>query len=109
MLRGNRLGGWKFKRQFVVGPYIADFACTRGRLIVEADGAQHADSEDDKRRDANLAAQGFRVLRFWNNEILKNAQDVHLAILAALGPLPADASRRPPSPASGEGRKDLHA
>ena len=109
ILRAKRLAGYKFKRQVVLDWYIADFVNFEQRLIVEADGSQHAESEYDKRRDAYLVSLDFRVLRFWNNEILQNAPGVHQAILAALGPLPADAARRPPSPASGEGRKDFHA
>jgi very-short-patch-repair endonuclease len=96
-LRGRRLGAWKFKRQEQIGNYIVDFVCFGARLIVEADGSQHAESAADERRDAWLNAQGFRVLRFWNNEILTNFDGVLTAISAALPPLPN------PSPARGEG------
>jgi very-short-patch-repair endonuclease len=98
MLRAKRLGDWKFKRQEQIGDYIADFVCFRARLILEADGSQHAENPDDERRDAYLASQGFRVLRFWNNDILTSSDSVATAILAALEtPLPN------PSPARGEG------
>lgn len=98
MLRGQRLGGLKFKRQEQLGDYIVDFVCFGSRLIVEADGSQHAESASDAVRDAWLQAQGFRVLRFWKNDILENAEGVARAILdAAQPPLPN------PSPARGEG------
>ena len=98
MLRANRLAGWKFKRQEQIGEFIVDFVCFRARLIVEADGSQHAESPEDIKRDAYLMSQGFRVMRFWNNDILTNSDGVATAILAALEtPLPN------PSPARGEG------
>ena len=97
-LRGKRLGGHKFKRQEQIGDHIVDFVCFGRRLVVEADGSQHAESATDKARDHYLAQQGFQVLRFWNNDILTNIEGVATAILAALAaPLPN------PSPARGEG------
>ena len=98
ILRAKRLAGWKFKRQEQIDRYIVDFVCFGARLIVEADGSQHAESAADAQRDAYLFAQGFNVLRFWNNDILTNPDGVATAILAALEtPLPN------PSPARGEG------
>jgi very-short-patch-repair endonuclease len=70
LLRGRRFSGYKFRRQTPLGPFIADFVCFEVRLIVEADGSQHAESARDDRRDAWLRAQGFRIRRFWNVEIL---------------------------------------
>ena len=70
----------KFRRQHVIAPYIVDFACIERWLIIEADGGQHADSKSDPRRDAYLAALGFRVLRFWNNDVLENARGCLRAI-----------------------------
>jgi very-short-patch-repair endonuclease len=67
-LRDRRLGGLKFRRQVPIGPYVADFACLRHRLIVEADGPFH-DPIRDARRDSWLQGQGFRVLRFSNREV----------------------------------------
>jgi very-short-patch-repair endonuclease len=100
MLRAKRLAEWKFKRQEQIGNYIVDFVCFKARLVVEADGSQHADSAGDAQRDAYLTRQGFRVLRFWNNDVLTNSDGVGTAILAALEtPLPN------PSPARGEGLK----
>jgi very-short-patch-repair endonuclease len=75
-LRDRRLDGHKFKRQHPIGAYIADFACIESRLIVEADGGQHADNEPDQKRTAWLKSQGWRVLRFWNNDILANTRGV---------------------------------
>src|SRR6185437_7190696 len=72
LLRDRRLNGIKFLRQVPIGPYIVDFLCVGAKLIVEADGSQHAECNRDKVRDAYLASQGWRVLRFWNNEVLRN-------------------------------------
>ena len=97
ILRGKRLGGLKFKRQLPIDGYIVDFACLTRRLIIEADGGQHNESEHDARRDAHLTSQGFCVLRFWNNDIFDNEEGVVTSILDALSaPLPN------PSPAKGE-------
>jgi very-short-patch-repair endonuclease len=105
LLRDRRLAAFKFRRQQVIEPYIVDFVCFAERLIIEADGSQHADNKDDARRDAFLRAQGFRSLRFWNNQVLCETQSVAEAIYAALPfPHPPTASRRaPPSPEMGEG------
>ena len=100
MLRDRRCGGAKFRRQAPVGPFIVDFLCVAERLIVEADGGQHAESEYDASRDAYLRANGFRVLRFWNNEILSQTEGVRAAIETALGTPhpPKPAAWAPPSP-----------
>lgn len=83
-LRAGRLQGFKFKRQQPLGDYIVDFVCFQTRVIVEADGGQHADqTEYDMRRDNWLTSQGFRVLRFWNNDILTNTEGVLAVILDA--------------------------
>jgi very-short-patch-repair endonuclease len=83
-LRDRRLSGYRFRRQYPIGRYIADFACTRHRLIVEADGSQHADSDADRARTAWLEGQGWRVLRFWNNDVLANTDGVVETILKEL-------------------------
>jgi very-short-patch-repair endonuclease len=83
-LRDRRLSGYRFRRQYPIGRYIVDFACTRHRLIVEADGSQHADSKADRLRTAWLEEQGWRVLRFWNNDVLTNANGVVETILKKL-------------------------
>ena len=103
VLRSRRLSGYKFRRQHPIGPFIADFACIGHKLIVEADGDQHDDSATDRRRTAWLARAGWRVVRFWNNEILANPNGVAQVIVQALAtdPHPPVAARRgPPSPAA---------
>jgi primosomal protein N' (replication factor Y) len=87
-LRRRQINGWRFRRQHPVEPYIVDFACVEARLIVEADGGQHAESERDALRDRRLRDAGWRVLRFWNSDILISTSDVIDTIAAALGPLP---------------------
>jgi very-short-patch-repair endonuclease len=111
ILRAKRLAGYKFKRQLPIDHYIVDFACPERRLIIEADGGQHSESAGDPSRDAYLQAQGFRILRFWNNDIFENEEGVLTNILAALqAPVPARRRRAsPPSPARGEGLGDSHA
>ena len=92
-LRGHRLVEQKFRRQQPLGPYVVDFVHFGVRLIVEADGGQHNASLHDAQRDAWLKAQGFRVLRFWNNDILLNTDDVLAVIFEALSGSPS-----PPAP-----------
>jgi very-short-patch-repair endonuclease len=83
VLRERQLG-WRFRRQFVIGPYIADFACPEARLVIEADGSHHAEPGDHDRRDAFLERSGWRVLRFWDNEILENRDGVLQRIIETL-------------------------
>ncbi|AYG58690.1 endonuclease domain-containing protein [Rhizobium jaguaris] len=83
-LRGRQLEGFKFRRQVPVDGYILDFVCFEARLIVEVDGAQHAENRRDERRDAHFASQVFCVLRFWNDEVVQNLDGVCLRILAEL-------------------------
>ena len=85
VLRGHRAAGRQFRRQYPVGPYIVDFCCLADRLVVEVDGGQHAwRAGEDGARTAWLEAHGYRVLRFWNNEVLENIEGVAEAIVAAL-------------------------
>ena len=88
ILRAKRLGGFKFRRQVQIGRYIVDFGCFERRVIIEADGSQHAESSADQTRDAWLRNEGFEVLRYWNNEILENLEGVHRSILAHLNSSP---------------------
>ena len=83
-LKNSKLGGYKFTRQFPIGPYFADFCCRKKKLVVEIDGSQHAASEYDGKRDAFLVARGFRILRFWNHDVLKKRSEVCDTVLAAL-------------------------
>lgn len=84
LLREKQVNGRRFRRQVPIDRYIVDFACLEARLIIEVDGGQHADSESDAARDAYLHANGFRVLRFWNNEVLSNREGVLTRIAEAL-------------------------
>ncbi len=84
ILRAKRLNAFKLRRQQPIGPFIADFVCHSVCLIVEADGSQHADSEGDARRTDWLQECDYRVLRFWNADILLHPDDVAQAIHAAL-------------------------
>jgi len=84
-LRMWQLDGYKFRRQQPLGNFIVDFVCLDKRLIVELDGGQHAErSDDDANRDAWLSKQGFTVLRFWNNDVLKNVTTVTERIFETL-------------------------
>lgn len=74
-LRLGQLGGCKFRRQEPIGKYVVDFVCYEKRIIVEVDGGQHC-AEKDGNRDRWFEEQGFKVLRFWNNKVLKNSQGV---------------------------------
>ena len=76
-LRGRQCNGQRFRRQHPIGPYIADFACIEQRMVIELDGGQHQDQRvQDERRSAFLRAQGWQVLRFWNNHVLNNLDGV---------------------------------
>jgi very-short-patch-repair endonuclease len=75
-LRGRKLAGLKFRRQVPIGPYVADFLCADALLIVEIDGSQHAESATDVARTKFLNAKGFRVLRFWNDEVVREVDAV---------------------------------
>ncbi|MCI5077371.1 endonuclease domain-containing protein [Oricola sp.] len=81
-LRNRRLDMLKFRRQVPIGPYIADFVCMEAKLIVEVDGTQHAESRRDSLRDTDLEARGFRVLRFWNDEVMRELDSVCATIIA---------------------------
>jgi very-short-patch-repair endonuclease len=84
-LSRRQLGGYKFSRQMPVGPYICDFMCRQARLAIEVDGGQHDAREPiDQARTKYLASEGFRVLRFWNNEVLETMEGVLIRILQAL-------------------------
>jgi very-short-patch-repair endonuclease len=88
IVRNRQLGGAKFVRQLPVGPYVADFACRDANLIVEVDGGQHAGSKSDARRTAVLATFGYRVVRFWNTEVLTNPAGVYDRIMEELATAP---------------------
>ena len=76
-LRTKQLKGRKFRREHPMGPYILDFVCLEKKLVIEIDGGQHAEQiVYDSNRTRWLHTQGFRVLRFWNNEVLGNTESV---------------------------------
>jgi very-short-patch-repair endonuclease len=98
-LRAHRFEGVQFRRQAPMGPYIVDFVAHDAKLVIELDGGQHGTDEGrakDGERDAWLGARGYRVLRFWNAEVLTNLEGVLMMVGAALPP-------SQPSPAGGEG------
>lgn len=97
-LRDRRLEKYKFRRQHPIHPYVVDFACTEHGLVIEIDGGQHADSAADGRRTAWLESKGWRVIRFWNNEVLTDTRGVAEAVVQAL-----EANRPSPSQPSGPG------
>jgi very-short-patch-repair endonuclease len=98
-LRGRQIGGEKFRRQQPLGKYVVDFVCLEKKLIVDVDGGQHAAPEYDKERTMWLESEGFQVIRFWNNEVLRDIAPVLDAIYKELknedvchphpGPLPS--------------------
>jgi very-short-patch-repair endonuclease len=85
LLRRRQFGAFKLRRQEKLGRFIVDFVCFGSMLIIELDGGQHAQSTYDHRRDAWLKSRGFRILRFWNAEVLANAGGVQYGIARALG------------------------
>ncbi len=83
-LQGKQLGV-KFRRQHAIGPYITDFCCIKEKLVIEVDGSQHLDQVDyDDDRTAYFQSRGYRVLRFWNNQIMQDLNGVIIAIQQVL-------------------------
>jgi very-short-patch-repair endonuclease len=96
-LRAHRLMGLSFRRQFPIGSYIVDFACPHKKLIVEVDGSQHGQADGaarDLRRDAQLVELGWTVLRFWNDDVVRDVDGVCRHIVIAAGAMAADAAAR---------------
>jgi very-short-patch-repair endonuclease len=101
-LRRRQLANARFRRQYPIDQYIADFVCLEKRLVIELDGGQHAEnSAYDRKRDAYLGAQGFRILRFWNDEVLRESEGVLERILLALEETP----HPNPPPQGGRGQE----
>ncbi|MGX5848567.1 endonuclease domain-containing protein [Mesorhizobium sp. PL10] len=89
-LRAHRLMGLGFRRQFPIAGYIVDFACPEKKLVIEVDGSQHADADGadgDETRTARLEQDGWTVLRFWNDDVMRDIDNVcqHIVIAAGLG------------------------
>ena len=81
-IRNRQIDGHKFARQVAILGYICDFVCRERRLVIEVDGGQHNESNADAMRDRRLTDDGYRVLRFWNNDVLGNTEGVLLTIQA---------------------------
>jgi very-short-patch-repair endonuclease len=75
-LRAGQVDGCKFVRQFPIGAHVADFACRSAKLVIELDGGQHATSDTDAARTRAIEAHGYRVVRFWNHDVLSNMDGV---------------------------------
>ena len=85
VLRKRQRSGARFRRQHPIGPFVVDFCAPRLKLVIEVDGGQHVDlHEYDQRRTTYLAAHGYRVLRFWNNQVLNDLNDVVIAVENAI-------------------------
>ena len=95
-LRGKQMKGCKFRRQHPFGDFILDFVCLEARLVVEVDGGQHYESSRDELRDQVLTLAGFRVLRFWNNQVLLEVEAVVEAIWLVLGESLCQGNPSPP-------------
>lgn len=113
-LSARQVAGTRFNRQFPIGPFICDFVSRGAKLIIEVDGGQHADqAEADAARTAFLETRGYRVLRFWNNEVLQNTDGVVQAIERVLlnSPSPDPSREREgsfvPTGASSAGKGEL--
>jgi very-short-patch-repair endonuclease len=96
-IRARQLGGFKFVRQEPIDRYYVDFVCRERRLIIEPDGGQHSERREDKQRDNDLRALGYRVIRIWNNDVIENLDGV----LSELDESPLTPSL---SPQAGRGR-----
>ncbi len=97
-LRAHRLGGFKFRRQHPVPPYVVDFYCDELKLVVELDGSQHSEEVDGARTHA-LERQGLLVLRFWDNQVLQDTD----AVLEAILTVARNRTLSPTPPPTGEG------
>lgn len=84
-LKGRRLGGYHFVRQYPIGPYFADFCCRKQKLVIELDGFQHTNRDSyDRARDAFMRSEGYSILRFWSHEVAKQRRAICETILAVL-------------------------
>ena len=100
-IRARQLGGFKFVRQEPIDRYYVDFVCRERRLIIELDGGQHFECPEDRKRDAELHALGYRVIRAWNNEVIENLDGVLEMLLRELEKQPLTPAL---SPQAGRGR-----
>jgi very-short-patch-repair endonuclease len=103
-LRDKQLENFRFRRQRPIGNYIVDFICLEANLVVELDGGQHADQQQyDLKRTAYLTAEGLKVLRYWNNDVMQNIEGVLENIRAAL--MQGATQRTPSQPSPREGKE----
>lgn len=88
-LRNKQLNGHRFRRQHPIGKYITDFACIEQKIVIELDGGQHQEQlVYDEQRSVYLQAQGWQIVRFWNNEVLNNLEGILLSIAGKLTAAP---------------------
>ena len=107
-LRRRQIHGRRFRRQHPIGPFIADFACTEAKLVIELDGGQHVERKDqDAARTRWLAERGYRILRFWNNDVLTQVEAV--VQIVATATLAAPLPDPPPALPRGEREPEPHA
>jgi very-short-patch-repair endonuclease len=104
ILRARQIDGFKFVRQFPIGPYVADFACREAALVIEVDGGQHSGNHADIGRTAYLNAQSYGVLRFWNHEVLSNIHGVVDAVSRVIAGAPSSDLRFSPAALTPSGR-----
>ena len=110
ILRGRQVSGFKFRRQHPFGDYILDFVCLENRLVIEVDGGQHADQkENDEVRTQRLQQGGFHVVRFWNNEVLREIDAVKEKIWITVGALGLELQTHPHPDPPLEGEGEMHA
>ena len=89
-LRNRRLNNYKFVREHIIGPYIADFVCRQKKVIVEVDGSQHAENiKYDSKRDNFLESEGYKIIRVWNSDVFDNIDGVLEVILDLLESVPS--------------------
>ena len=100
-IRGRQLGGFKFVRQEPIDRYYVDFVCRERRLIIELDGGQHSERAEDRRRDSDLSALGYRVIHIWNNDVIENLDGALQAVLSEPEKQPLTPTLSPPA---GRGR-----
>ena len=103
-IRSRQLGGFKFVRQEAIDRYYVDFSCRERRLIIELDGGQHSENPDDRQRDSELGALGYRVIRIWNCDVIENLDGVLQTLLSELEKQPLTPSL---SPQAGRGRSSV--
>jgi very-short-patch-repair endonuclease len=104
LLRSRQFASIKFRRQVPIGRWVVDFVAFEQKIVVEADGGQHAEAAKDLNRDTDLAARGFRVLRFWNHDILRNPEGVIEVLGEALKDSPSPDPRFARATLSHQGR-----